>query len=75
MAYADLNPVLVWIASQPETSSHIAIRERFRSEFKIDEAMEGQISNGDLLDFRTPLKPLLSFDIRGGADIARIRRF
>jgi len=62
MAYVDLNPVRAGMASQPETSNHTSIRERIRSEFKLDDAIEGQVSNGDLLNFRTPLKPLLSFE-------------
>ena len=62
MAYVDLNPMRAGIATKPKTSSHTSIRKCIRSEFKLDEAMEEQVSNGDLLDFRTPLKPLLSFE-------------
>jgi REP element-mobilizing transposase RayT len=62
MAYVDLNPVRSGIATEPETSSYTSIRERIQSEFKLDEAIEGQVDCGDLLDFRTPLKPLLPFE-------------
>jgi REP element-mobilizing transposase RayT len=62
MAYVDLNPVRSGMATRPETSSHTSIRERIRTEFKFDEAIESQCNSRDLLDFRTSLKPLLPFE-------------
>jgi REP element-mobilizing transposase RayT len=62
MAYVDLNPVRAGMANTPETSSHTSIRERIKPEFDLQHAIEGQTECGDLLDFRTPLKPLLPFE-------------
>ena len=62
MAYVDLNPVRAGIATSPEASSYTSIRERIKSEFTLKPAIENQSRQGDLLDFRTPLKPLLHFD-------------
>jgi hypothetical protein len=62
MAYVDLNPVRDGMADTPETSSHTSIRERIKPEFDLQHAIEGQTECGDLLDFRTPLKPLLPFE-------------
>jgi REP element-mobilizing transposase RayT len=62
MAYVDLNPVRAGMADTPETSSHTSIRERIKPEFDLQHAIEGQTECGDLLDFRTPLKPLLPFE-------------
>jgi REP element-mobilizing transposase RayT len=62
MAYVDLNPVRAGIAICPEASSHTSIRERIHSEFDFHEAIENQTQCGDLLDFQTPLKPLLVFE-------------
>ena len=64
MAYVDLNPVRAGMAETPETSSHTSIRERIQSEFNLQQAIDDQTDCGDLLDFRTPLKPLLSFENR-----------
>jgi REP element-mobilizing transposase RayT len=62
MAYVDLNPVRTGMAETPETSSHTSIRERIQPEFNLQQAIDDQTDCGDLLDFRTPLKPLLSFE-------------
>jgi REP element-mobilizing transposase RayT len=62
MAYVDLNPVRAGMADTPETSSHTSIRERIKPEFDLQHAIEGQTECGDLLDFRTPIKPLLPFE-------------
>jgi REP element-mobilizing transposase RayT len=62
MAYVDLNPVRAGIADRPETSSHTSIRERIESEFDLQKAIDDQTKCGDLLDFKTPLKPLLHFE-------------
>ena len=64
MAYVDLNPVRAGIADRPETSSHTSIRERLKLEFDLQQAIDDQTECGDLLDFRAPLKPLLSFEDR-----------
>ena len=64
MAYVDLNPVRSGIADRPETSSHTSIRERLQPEFDLQQAVDDQTQCGDLLDFRTPLKPLLPFENR-----------
>jgi hypothetical protein len=61
MAYVDLNPVRSGMAETPETSSHTSIRERIQPEFNLQQAIDDQTDCGDLLNFRTPLKPLLSF--------------
>jgi REP element-mobilizing transposase RayT len=62
MAYVDLNPVRAGIATRPETASHTSIRERIQPEFSLHKAVEDQAQCGDLLEFNTPLKPLLPFD-------------
>jgi len=62
MAYVDLNPVRAGIADRPETSSHTSIRERLRHEFEMQKAIDEQMRGGDLLEFKTPLKPLLNFE-------------
>jgi REP element-mobilizing transposase RayT len=61
MAYVDLNPVRAGIADRPETSRHTSIRERLQPEFDLQQAIDEQTECGDLLDFKTPLKPLLPF--------------
>ena len=62
MAYVDLNPVRAGIAETPETSSYTSIRERLKPEFDVQQAIDDQTQCGDLLDFKTPLKPLLPFE-------------
>jgi REP element-mobilizing transposase RayT len=61
MVYVDLNPVRAGIAASPETSSHTSIQERIQPKFDLKKAIKGQLQCGDLLDFKTPLKPLLNF--------------
>jgi REP element-mobilizing transposase RayT len=62
MVYVDLNPVRAEIASSPETSSYTSIQERIQPAFNLKQAIRGQRHGGDLLDFKTPLKPLLHFE-------------
>jgi len=64
MAYVDLNPVRAGIADTPEQSEHTSIRERLRFEFNLQQAIDDQTESGDLLEFRSPLKPLLPFEGR-----------
>lgn len=64
MAYVDLNPVRAGIAETPEASEHTSIRERLRAEFNLLQAIDDQTECGDLLEFNTPLKPLLHFENR-----------
>ena len=64
MAYVDLNPVRAGITDRPETSSHTSIRERLNSEFILQQAIDDQSQCGDLLDFKTTLKPLLPLENR-----------
>ena len=64
MTYVDLNPVRAGMADTPETSSHTSLRERLEPEFDVQQAIDDQTGCGDLLDFRTPLKPLLPFENR-----------
>jgi REP element-mobilizing transposase RayT len=64
MAYVDLNPVRAGVADRPETSSYTSIRERLQPEFDFQQAVDDQTKCGDLLDFKTPLKPLLTFENR-----------
>lgn len=62
MAYVDLNPVRAGTAASPETSTYTSIKERINPEFCTRQAVQGQQQGGDLLDFKTPLKPLLHFE-------------
>ena len=62
MTYVDLNPVRAGMADTPEASSHTSLRERLQPEFDVQKAIDDQTDGGDLLDFGTPLKPLLPFE-------------
>ena len=64
MVYVDLNPVRAGIADRPEASSHTSIRERLYPEFDLQQAIDDQTQCGDILDFKTTLKPLLPFENR-----------
>jgi hypothetical protein len=52
------------MAETPETSSHTSIRGRIQPEFNLQQAIDDQTDCGDSLDFKAPLKPLLSFESR-----------
>lgn len=62
MAYVDLNPIRAEMAESLEASEYTSIRERINPDFNLEHAIKGQTQNGDLLDFDTPLKPLLHFE-------------
>jgi REP element-mobilizing transposase RayT len=64
MVYVDLNPVRAGISDRPETSNHTSIRERLQPEFNSQQAIDDQTQCGDLLDFKTTLKPMLPFEDR-----------
>jgi hypothetical protein len=64
MTDVDLNPVRAGMAGTPQASSHTSLRERLQPEFDVQQAIDDQTGCGDLLDFRTPLKPLLPFENR-----------
>jgi len=68
MTYVDLNPVRAGIADRPESSSHTSIRERLKPEFELQKAIDDQTKCGDLIDFRSALKPLLPFKNRVTSD-------
>ena len=62
MVYVDLNPVRAGIADKPENSDYTSIKERLTNEFDLQDAIDDQTAGGDIMDFRSPLKPLLHFE-------------
>jgi REP element-mobilizing transposase RayT len=63
MVYVDLNPVRAGIATSPEASDYTSIQERIRPVFIHKDAIDSQRRQGDLLDFKATLKPLLHFEV------------
>jgi REP element-mobilizing transposase RayT len=64
MTYVDLNPVRAGMADTPEHSEYTSIQERLQPGFNFQQAIDDQTECGDVLDFKAPLKPLLSFENR-----------
>ncbi len=64
MAYVDLNPVRAGMADTPEHSEYTSIQERLQPRFNLQQAIDDQAECGDVLDFTSPLKPLLPFEGR-----------
>ena len=64
MTYVDLNPVRVGMADTPEHSEYTSIQERLQPGFNLQQAIDDQTECGDVLDFKSPLNPLLPFEIR-----------
>ena len=62
MAYVDLNPVRAGMATSFETSHYTSIQERTNPSFDMNQAIYDQRQCGDLMDFKTPIKPLLHFE-------------
>ena len=53
-----------WYGGYAEQSEHTSIQERLQPEFDLQQAIDDQTECGDLLDFTSPLKPLLPFENR-----------
>ncbi|MCP4390792.1 MAG: transposase [Gammaproteobacteria bacterium] len=62
MAYVDLNPIRAGMAQSLEGSEYTSIQERINPVFNLKQAIKRQSQTGDLLDFKTTLKPLLHFE-------------
>ncbi len=62
MAYVDLNPVRAKMTETPETSGYTSIQERIKPAFDLQKAIQQQIENGDMQEFKADLKLLLHFE-------------
>ena len=62
MAYVDLNPIRAGMAESLEGSEYTSVQERINPVFNLKQSIKRQTKNGDLLDFKATLKPLLPFE-------------
>ncbi len=62
MAYVDLNSIRAGMEDTPETSDYTSIQERIKPVFDLQKAIQQQIENGDMQEFKAELKPLLHFE-------------
>jgi len=63
-AEIDLNTIRAEMARSLETSEYTSIQERINPRFNLEQAIQRQIQQGELLNFKASLKPLLQFEER-----------
>ncbi len=61
MAYVELNPLRASMADTPETAEHTSIKERIKPTIDLKQAIQEQITNGQLIQFDGNIKPLMPF--------------